>query len=128
MFLADAPFSLWSTWGIGLEALFTAIGLTFVAAGVLLQGSIKARLADLFMVTSLLLGLCTFVFLGFTTLGYQENLSFCRDYAMGFFWAQNRCLAGQAQGWLAAVFGVNRFTLGVAFFGSWNCVRKPKAP
>jgi len=52
----------------------------------------KERIADWFMAASIVLGICTFVFLGFIMSGYQENLSMCADIA-----TQNRCLAGQAQ-------------------------------
>ena len=102
-----------------IEGLFTGIGLTLVVAGLVLHGSMKERIADWFMAASIVLGICTFVFLGFIMSGYQENLSMCADIA-----TQNRCLAGQAQVREGAIFSVNLFTLVIAFLGSYNWVRK----
>ena len=119
-FLTNAPYSFGSTWGVAVEGLFTATGLTLVVAGLVRHGSMKERIADWFMVASLVLGICTFVFLGFILgLGYQESLSMCADIA-----TQNSCLAGQAQFREGAVFSVNLFTLVITFLGSYNWVRK----
>ena len=120
LFLTGASYSFGSTWGIAIEGLFTAIGLTLVVAGLVLHGPMKERIADLFMVASIVLGICTFVFLSFILgPGYQESLSMCADIA-----TQNSCLAGQAQFREGAVFSVNLFTLVITFLGSYNWVRK----